>query len=181
MQCLVLDRLALRMDWQTGRGFASARQLAGDASVSEHTVKRATKWGRAHELLVLTRRGHYVNAERGAVASEWRLALASESASSGTLAQSQSANGSRPKVPMAASQGASGAPPSRPRSSRPRTSANGAHAPAHGVPVAQLPECADCGTYVRSARPGGRCTRCYDAYLRTAPVDQILSQARGTA
>lgn len=137
MQCHVLYSLALRLRWSTdrdgaeGTGFASGRQLAGDACASDRTVKRATAWARGHSLLVLTRRGHRISAERN-VASEWRLTLpvdnqATQRATSGTLA-TQGANGSRPKVPMAATQGDSGAPPSRSRSSRPRSSARASRA-----------------------------------------------------
>lgn len=73
-QVHVLSMLALRLDWSTGAGFASNGQLASDAQCEERTVKRATKWAREHEMLVQTRRGHRVSAER-AIASEWRLTL----------------------------------------------------------------------------------------------------------
>jgi len=71
-QCHVLTMLALRMDWSTGCGYASARQLGGDADVSEPTVWRATRWGREAGYLLRTRRGHRVTSER-TVASEWQL------------------------------------------------------------------------------------------------------------
>jgi hypothetical protein len=64
--------LALRMDWTTGRGFASDKQLMADADVSESTVRRATRWGRQAEFTLRTRRGHRIDAERKA-ASEWQL------------------------------------------------------------------------------------------------------------
>jgi hypothetical protein len=71
-QQLVLERLALRVDWQTGRGFASVRQLAVDARSSEPTVRRATSWARNAELLTQTRRGHRLGNGQIA-ASEWQL------------------------------------------------------------------------------------------------------------
>jgi hypothetical protein len=66
--------LALRMDWGTGRGFASARQIGEDADVSEPTVRRATRWGRDNELLLQTRRGHRISNEL-VIASEWQLTM----------------------------------------------------------------------------------------------------------
>lgn len=71
-QCHVLTMLALRMDWKTGRGFASMLQLGGDADASKATVKRSTKWARDTGYLIQTRRGHYISKERTA-ASEWQL------------------------------------------------------------------------------------------------------------
>jgi hypothetical protein len=72
LQRHVLTMLALRMDWTTGRGFASAAQLAGDSDAEERTVRRATRWARDHELLLQTRRGHYISKETR-IASEWQL------------------------------------------------------------------------------------------------------------
>ena len=45
-QCHVLTMLALRMDWTTGRGFASIHQLGADSDASRATVGRSTKWAR---------------------------------------------------------------------------------------------------------------------------------------
>lgn len=134
MQRHVLHMLALRLDWETGAGFASVRVLAADADASEHTAKRATAWARSAQLLVLTRRGGRIDAER-VRASEWRLMLPADSSTqgstTGTLAQgatggtlgTQGSSSSGPKVPMEPTQGASGDGPSRPSSSRPSTSA----------------------------------------------------------
>lgn len=72
LQRHVLTMLALRVDWCTGRGFASSKMLAADADASEPTVGRATKWGRDSGYLLRTRRGHRIDAERTA-ASEWQL------------------------------------------------------------------------------------------------------------
>ena len=71
-QRLVLISLALRMDWSTSQGFASADQLARDADCEERTVRRATTWARTAGLIERTRRGHRISAER-VIASEWRL------------------------------------------------------------------------------------------------------------
>ena len=57
-QRLVLTCLALRVDPETGRGFASVRTLARDAGVGERTVKQATAWARRSGLLVTSKRGH---------------------------------------------------------------------------------------------------------------------------
>jgi hypothetical protein len=127
LQCHALTMLALRLDWATGRGFASVRDIAADASASDHTVKRATRWARsdAAGLLVLTRRGHR-RGDGTPVASEWQLTVPvdnrSQGATGGTL-RSQGANGAGLKVPAAASQGATGAThqessPSKPSLSR---------------------------------------------------------------
>src|SRR5262245_23633090 len=72
MQRYVLTCLALRMDWGTGRGFASARQLGADADANERTVRRATSWARGDGYLVQVKRGHYISAERTA-ATVWQL------------------------------------------------------------------------------------------------------------
>jgi hypothetical protein len=93
LQQLVLDRLALRMDWYTGRGFASTQMLMDDASAGEHTVRRATKWARQAELLLRTRRGHYIGGETEKIASEWLL---TQPATGDLLGSTQPANGSDP-------------------------------------------------------------------------------------
>jgi hypothetical protein len=74
MQRQVLEMLALRLDWKTGRGFASTGQLADDADVDERTVRRATGWARGADMLIQTRRGHRLGDGR-TVASEWRLVI----------------------------------------------------------------------------------------------------------
>lgn len=73
-QCHVLDRLALRLDWTTGTGYASSAELAADAKCSRDTVTRALWWARRHELLVRTKRGHALRNGKG-MASQWLLAL----------------------------------------------------------------------------------------------------------
>jgi hypothetical protein len=72
MQRYVLTMLALRLDWKSGKGFASTAQLAADADVTPPTVKRATSWARKAELLLQTRRGHRLGNGQVA-ASEWQL------------------------------------------------------------------------------------------------------------
>jgi hypothetical protein len=113
LQRHALTMLALRMNWTTARGFASMRDIAADADVSDHTVKRATGWARSDKvgLLVCTRRGHRLG-NGSTVASEWQLTLPADNQSQGATAgtlTSQGANGTGLKVPAAASQGASGA------------------------------------------------------------------------
>jgi hypothetical protein len=72
VQRLVLHCLALRMNWETGAGFASTGQLAADSDAEERTVRRATSWARQAELLLQTRRGHRLGNGQVA-ASEWQL------------------------------------------------------------------------------------------------------------
>lgn len=113
LQRHALTMLALRLDWTTGSGFASMRDIAADSDASDHTVKRATGWARSDKvgLLVCTRRGHRLG-NGTTVASEWQLTLPvdgqSQGATDGTL-KSQGASGADLKVPAGASQGASGA------------------------------------------------------------------------
>src|SRR5262245_12764434 len=72
MQRHVLHCLALRMNWMTGRGFASTSQLADDADASRSTVIRSTKWAVTSALLLQTRRGGRLGNGQVA-ASEWQL------------------------------------------------------------------------------------------------------------
>jgi hypothetical protein len=106
---VVLERLALRLDWVTGKGFCSVQQLMEDTPAGKRTVLRALAWAQSEPVAILeqTRRG----GRRGAgytLASEWALAVPeSQGAADGTLRLV-------PKVPDEAPQGASSAPPSRP-------------------------------------------------------------------
>jgi hypothetical protein len=68
---LVMVCLALRMR-ADGAGFASQRQLADDATVSEATVRRHLQWGRETGFVERTRRGHRID-EKTVIASEYRL------------------------------------------------------------------------------------------------------------
>jgi hypothetical protein len=72
MQRHVLAMLGLRMDWATGRGFASTQQLGADSDASKATIVRATMWARGAAFLVQTRRGHRLGNGQAA-ASEWQL------------------------------------------------------------------------------------------------------------
>src|SRR6516225_6316203 len=83
LQCHVLYGLALRMDWATGSGYASAAQLAADAQCQERTVRNATTWARKAELLLQTRRGHRLGDGR-TIASEWQLTRPVDNFSTGT-------------------------------------------------------------------------------------------------
>ena len=110
----ILTMLALRLDWSTGAGFASVRELADDARACERTVKSATGWARTNDLLLLTRRGHYVSPGR-TVASEWRLTMPVDNPSQGATGRTlEKAN-----VQVGASQRASGTHTSRPVTPRP--------------------------------------------------------------
>jgi len=93
MQRHVLAMLALRMDWAAGAGFCGIRDLMADADVSKRTVMRATSWAIGKHFLVRTRRGHYINAQ-ATIASQWQL---TQGATTGTLGQSQGANGGNPR------------------------------------------------------------------------------------
>jgi hypothetical protein len=166
MQCHVLDRLALRMDWQTGCGAASAAQLAADADCDERTVQRATKWGRDHDMLKQTRRGHRIDAER-AMASEWRLTLPGQPDTGDGLASKPTGQGRRvdrdptrqnrrPNPTEPPTQPDTTTPPSRTRSSRPSPSARGDGADAPRPPrEPQNPAAADAGDH---AEPKPRAT-----------------------
>ncbi len=84
----VLLMLALRMR-KDGTGFASQRQLAEDAGVSESTVKRALKTARESGSresgwVEQTRRGHRLT-DGAAVASEYRLLDPTQPATGDTL------------------------------------------------------------------------------------------------
>lgn len=100
LQCHVLTCLALRLDWATGRGFASTLTLIKDASAEERTVRRATRWGRDTGFVVRIRRGHRIDAERTA-ASIWQLTMpgypqAESQPATGGLLGTQPANGADP-------------------------------------------------------------------------------------
>ena len=100
MQRHILTMLALRMNWTTGQGFAGIRDLMADADASKATVCRATRWARDSQLLLCTRRGHYVSAQT-AIASEWQLTRPVDNPGQGLtrepLGQSQGLNGSNPR------------------------------------------------------------------------------------
>ena len=136
LQRHVLTMLALRLDWSTGRGFASVRDIAADADASDHTVKRATGWARSDAvgLLHRTRRGHRLG-NGTLVASEWQLVcppsqrategtlIRPQGAGSGTLRPSQSARDPLLKVPAGDSQSAPTATHQESSSSQPSSSA----------------------------------------------------------
>ena len=130
-QCLVLDRLALRVDWKTGKGFASAAELAGDADVGERTVRRATAWARKHGLLIMGKRGHR-RGDGSAKATDWVLCLPSQPVTGDLLTDSSTGHGRpveristgqsrRLNRTIATSQPVCGAAPSRPVTPRPVT------------------------------------------------------------
>jgi hypothetical protein len=162
LQAHVLLLLALRMDWQTGCGFAATSQLAADAQCQERTVKNATRWGREHEMLVRSRRGHRLGDGR-TVASEWRLTVPSQGLTGDTLNGISTGagipvetfsrgTGTSLNGQMSASQGARTDPPSRTSSSRTSSSARGdgakAPRPPHATPEnppPRVPPCPECG------------------------------------
>lgn len=136
-QRMVLVSLAQRMDWSTGCGFASAAQLADDADCGERTVRSATGWARKSAMLVQTRRGHRITADR-VIASEWRLRVPDE-------AEDPTGNGmpvgseptgkwDGPNRQIDWTQPARTAPPSRTSSSRTSSSARGDSAKAPRPP-----------------------------------------------
>jgi hypothetical protein len=91
VQRLVLDQLALRLDWDEhgkhvpGHGFASVAQLAQDANCHPSTVTLATGWARGHDLLIRLTRGHHIRG--GTVTmSEWRLRRPPQLSPTATLA-----------------------------------------------------------------------------------------------
>lgn len=154
---LVLWALALRLDWQTGCGYASVTQLAADADCQQRTVKYATKWGRDHELLVQARRGHRLG--DGTVrASEWRLRLPVSTGTGMHVETVSRGTDSNLKVHPDASQGAPSNHPSRPRSSRPRSSADDAGAKAPRAPQPKPERCAMCRISDHEHCTGCHCT-----------------------
>lgn len=138
LQRYVLACLALRMDWKTGCGYASARQLGADADASEPTVHRATRWARDNGLAVQTRRGHRVTSER-TIASEWRLTqpLTGDLLEKPTNQNGHANRSAGPTQPL------TGDAPSRTSSSRTSSSARGDGADAPRPPRA--PPCPGCG------------------------------------
>lgn len=106
---VVLERLALRLNWQTGRGFCSIQQLMEDAPAAKRTVLRALEWAQSDTVAILkqTRRGGRIG-DGSVLASEWALIVpVSQGATDGTLKTIV-------KVPNEASLGATWEPPSRP-------------------------------------------------------------------
>jgi hypothetical protein len=153
-QCLVLDRLALRLDWRTGSGSTSSVQLAADADCTDRTVRRATGWARRAGLLDQTRRGHRLgNGQRAA--SEWQLVIPqTQPDTTDRLTASQpdttdlligGSTGQRGRLNRTAgpSQPDTGAPPSRPTTSRPTPSRAGARDAASLIIRAAYPDATD--------------------------------------
>jgi hypothetical protein len=157
-QCHVLDRLALRMDWQTGSGFASVSQLAADAGCAERNVRNAITWARNHDLLTRTRRGHR-RGDGTAIASEWCLTLpVNDTFSTGTgmpvetISTGTNGHLNRHGEP---SQPARTAPPSRTSSSRTSSSArrrDRAESADAGADEPATPRCLVCGGYDHDTR-----------------------------
>jgi hypothetical protein len=152
MQCFALDRLALRLDWTTGEGFASTAEVAADAGCGERTVRRATAWARKHGLLVMNRRGHRLS-DGAASASEWRTCLDSQPVTPDRLRASQpvtpdtlrgvpTGQPGRPNRSAGASQPVSTAPPSKSSSSK-SSSSNWARAGADRIIRAVFPDATD--------------------------------------
>jgi len=70
-QYRALSSLGVRLNWVTGRGFASVAQVAGDAYCGAATVRRAITWARGEGLIDRTARGHSVGRGSSARASEY--------------------------------------------------------------------------------------------------------------
>jgi hypothetical protein len=117
--CRVLDCLALRLDWQTGYGFASIDTLIADTGTSEATVRRALRWARSAGLVDQYRRGHRIAADR-VIASEWRLLLP---VTGDRLAADPTGHRNRPNRSERTTQPVTSDTPSRPSPSRPSPSA----------------------------------------------------------
>jgi hypothetical protein len=162
-QCHVLYSLALRMDWETGAGFASAAQLAEDAACRERTVRNATAWARAAQMLTQTRRGHRLGDGRK-LASEWQLCMPPQPAREDPFADASTGTGMpveavstgkyrslNRQIPQ--SQPARTAPPSELVPSRTSSSGRGETADAVRPPRTQpasppprrVPPCPECG------------------------------------
>ncbi len=167
-QSHVLTMLALRMNWATGRGFASARQLGQDAGVSEPTVHRATRWGRDSGYLLRTRRGHRVSADR-ILASEWRL---TQPITGERLEKPTDQNG-RPNRSAEPTQPITTDPPSRTVSSRTVSSARADEADAPRADT-KPPWCGFCDERTRLyGDPPHRCATCHPlAGQQTQPISR---------
>ncbi len=176
----VLTCLLLRVDWESGEGFASTESLMADADCAASTVKRATGWARGHRLLAIKKRGH----RRGdgvSVATSWALLLPASTGHGRPVegvsrGQSRRLNGS-----IGPSQGVSTAHLSRPVTTRPKPSAREAvlvgsivPAAASGGPDREISprgktspgggQCAECG---RNAEDGVRFhspVQCHDCW-----------------
>jgi hypothetical protein len=122
-QRLVLEAIALRLNWSSGTGFASVEQLMADADASRSTVIRALQWARGDgaKLLDQTRRGGRLGNGKIA-ASEWRLLAPSQGVTRDTLRPASRGQKRDLKVSAETSQGVTGDTPSRPSPSRPSTS-----------------------------------------------------------
>jgi biotin operon repressor len=145
----VLLMLALRMR-KDGAGFASQRQLAKDAGVSESTVKRAIKLARSGGYVQQTRRGHRVT-DGTSVASEYRLVVPTQPVTDDTLGDDPTGHGchvgngsqpviSKPNRSSGPSQPVTGDPPS---------------GLPHGVFYSSVPEEASGATVVAGGGPAG--------------------------
>lgn len=203
MQRHVLNSLALRMDWSTGCGFASTGQLAADAGADERTIRRATKWGREHDMLVQSRRGHRVSSER-VIASEWRLTVPGETQQdTGVRLEGKANRTGRPAQPDSSPEptGQGGRPNRTPQhhhqelgpqdlvpSVRGRASANGARAGAQpetcpwcgpAITDGHLPGCPHGAGVITAARPiCPKCGRPFSAETLADPY-HLASALRG--
>jgi hypothetical protein len=73
-QYRALACLALRLDWVTGKGFASLTEVAADARCGVSTVQRAVIWARKRGLLERTRQGRHIGRGSSSRASEYQTA-----------------------------------------------------------------------------------------------------------
>jgi hypothetical protein len=106
---VVLECLALRLNWTTGKGFCSVQQLMEDAPAAKRSVLRALEWAQSDTVTILkqTRRGGR-KGDGSVLASEWALIVpVSQGAISDPLRTIV-------KVPNSEPQGATWEPPSRP-------------------------------------------------------------------
>jgi len=125
-QYRALASLGVRLDWVTGRGFASLAQVAGDAYCGESTARRAITWARGEGLIDRTARGHSVGRGSSARASEYVTRIPSQPVTGDLLigAFNRSIGRSQP-VNRALSTGQSFDRPSKSSTSKSSTSKRG--------------------------------------------------------
>jgi hypothetical protein len=127
-QYRALVSLALRLDWKSGKGFASIAEVAADADCGPATVKRAITWARGRGLLERTARGHSVGRGSSARASEYLTSIPSQGITGEPLRAVSRDHGDGFKGSRMPFQGITREPPSKSSTSKSSTSSVGARA-----------------------------------------------------
>jgi hypothetical protein len=175
----VLLCLALRMRLD-GSGYASERQLADDAMVTDRTVRRSTQWARDAGYLNRTRRGHR-RGDGTVIASEWMLTDPSQPVTRALL--SAMSTGQQGPIDGGLNRTR---PPSQPDSgAAPEVYDPEIRGPSHREP--QGPAAVDAGTTnpidkTEAELAAARRRECHDcgrSFARRIPADQLCTECRG--